>query len=44
MKLHKLEDQAIEIIGMSLTTDNTRTFSEKSLINIAGFDMSKRAS
>lgn len=43
MKKHKLEDQAVEIKAISLTTDNTKTFSEDSLINLAGADMSKRA-
>jgi sterol carrier protein 2 len=41
MKKHKLEDQAVEILGMTLTTDYTSTY--KSCMNIAGFDMAKQA-
>lgn len=40
---HGLQDQAIEILGISLTTDTNKTFDEKSLINLAGYEMSKRA-
>jgi len=43
MKQHKLEDQAVEILGISLTTDSTKTFEGRSLINIAGYEMAKRA-
>jgi len=28
---------------MTMTTDSTKTFTENSLMNIAGFEMSKRA-
>ncbi|CAD8055575.1 unnamed protein product [Paramecium sonneborni] len=40
---HNLQDQAIEIIGCALTTDNESTFVQKSLMNLAGYDMSRRA-
>ncbi|KAM3140336.1 sterol carrier protein 2 [Paramecium bursaria] len=43
MLANNLQDQAVEIIGMSLTTDNESTFQDRSLMNIAGYDMSKRA-
>jgi sterol carrier protein 2 len=43
MKEHNLEDQAIEIMGMALTTDSLKTFTENSLMNLAGYEMSERA-
>lgn len=43
MKEHKLEDQAIEILGMVVTTDIETTFNGKSLMAIAGYDMTKAA-
>ncbi|KRX07791.1 Thiolase-like protein [Pseudocohnilembus persalinus] len=43
MKKHKLEDQAVEIKGISLTTDSQKTFNSKSLMNLAGFEMAQRA-
>lgn len=43
MKEHKLEDQAVEILGIALTTDTESTFAGKSLMAIAGYDMSKAA-
>jgi acetyl-CoA acetyltransferase len=39
---HGLQHQAVEIIGQSMTTDNTHTFDED-CINLVGFDMSSRA-
>jgi sterol carrier protein 2 len=33
----------VEILAISLTTDKENTFSEKSLMNMAGYDMAKRA-
>ena len=30
-------------MGISTTTDSEKTFSEKSLMNLAGYEMSKRA-
>ncbi|CAK84980.1 unnamed protein product (macronuclear) [Paramecium tetraurelia] len=40
---HNLQDQAVEIVGCALTTDNESTFAQKSLMNLAGYDMSRRA-
>jgi len=40
---HKLFDTAIEIAGMSMTTDGPSTFEEKSMIKIVGYDMTKSA-
>lgn len=34
---HKLEDQAVEILGIALTTDTNASFETKSLMNIAGY-------
>lgn len=30
-------------MGISMTTDSEKTFSEKNLMNLAGYEMSKRA-
>lgn len=43
LKENKLEDQAVEILAMALTTDTDSTFSGKSRMAIAGFDMSQAA-
>jgi len=43
MKEHGLEDQAVEILGIALTTDTESTFAGKSRMSIAGYDMSKAA-
>jgi acetyl-CoA acyltransferase len=43
VKEHGLEDQAVEIAGQAMATDSEKTFSEKSCINLAGADMSRRA-
>jgi len=40
---HKLFDNAIEIAGMTMTTDFPSTFEEKSMIKIVGYDMTKNA-
>lgn len=40
---HGLQDQAVEILGISLTTDFQSTFGENSLIKLAGYDLSKKA-
>lgn len=40
---HNLQDQAVEIVGIALTTDYESTFSENSLMKIAGYDISKNA-
>ncbi|KAI0072356.1 thiolase-like protein [Panus rudis PR-1116 ss-1] len=38
---HGLENQAIEIVGQSLTTDDPSTFESKSAMNVVGYNMSK---
>lgn len=43
MLKHNLQDQAVEIVACALTTDNETTFSDNSLMKLAGYDMSKRA-
>ena len=40
---HNLENQAIEIVGMSLTTDATPTFNSGSSMELVGYSMSKSA-
>jgi len=40
---HDLWDKAVEIAGQAMTTDGERTFSERSCINLAGADMTRRA-
>jgi sterol carrier protein 2 len=43
VKKHGLQDQAIEIAGMSMTTDFESTFSEKSSMKLVGYDMTRTA-
>lgn len=43
VKAHKLESQAVEIIGMEMSTDLPSTFKENSCIKMIGFDMTKNA-
>ncbi|HYB90345.1 MAG TPA: lipid-transfer protein [Candidatus Binataceae bacterium] len=43
VKKHKLEDRAVEILGMAMATDLPSTFSERSCIKMVGYDMSKKA-
>ncbi|XP_067623241.1 sterol carrier protein 2 [Eurosta solidaginis] len=40
---HGLEAQAVEIVGMEMATDPESTFADKSLIKIAGYDMTRLA-
>jgi len=40
---NNLWDKAVEIVGQAMTTDGERTFSERSCINLAGADMTRRA-
>jgi len=40
---HKLQANAVEIIGMTMTTDLPSTFDEKSMIKMIGADMTKKA-
>ncbi|XP_014231365.1 non-specific lipid-transfer protein isoform X1 [Trichogramma pretiosum] len=43
VRKHKLEDQAVEIVGMEMSTDLPSTFSERSCIKIIGYDMTQDA-
>ncbi|KAI4456878.1 acetyl-coa c-acyltransferase [Holotrichia oblita] len=43
VRSHGLEAQAVEIIAMEMVTDLESTFSERSLMKVAGYDMSKTA-
>jgi len=40
---HKLENQAVEVVGMVLKSDPASSFKEKSLMKAAGYDMTKNA-
>ena len=40
---HHLEDRAIEIAGMAMTTDFASSFDEKSCIKLVGSDMTRKA-
>ncbi|XP_044738574.1 sterol carrier protein 2 isoform X2 [Chrysoperla carnea] len=43
VRRHGLESQAVEIVGMEMTTDLPSTFTERSHMKIVGYDMSKYA-
>jgi sterol carrier protein 2 len=43
VKQHTLQGQAVEIVGMSMTTDFRSTFDEKSSIKLIGADMTRKA-
>ena len=43
VRKHGLEDKAVEICGMAMTTDYASSFEEKSDIKLIGSDMSKNA-
>lgn len=43
VKKHKLQDKAVEILGMAMATDLPSTFDEKSCIKIVGADLSRKA-
>jgi sterol carrier protein 2 len=43
VKKHGLQDRAVEILGMAMTTDYPSTFEEKSSIKLVGYDMTRRA-
>jgi len=43
VKKHQLQDQAVEIVAMALTTDLPSTFNEKSCMKMVGYDMTKKA-
>ena len=43
VKKHGLEDRAIELAGMGVATDSIRLYEDRSRIELAGADMSRRA-
>jgi acetyl-CoA acetyltransferase len=43
VKEHGLESRAVEIVAQAMTTDGAGTFADKSCINLAGADMTRRA-
>jgi acetyl-CoA acetyltransferase len=43
VRAHGLEDQAVEILGMDMTTDFPSSFESNSDMNFVGFDMTKAA-
>jgi len=43
VKQYKLENQAVEIVGMSMATDLKSTFQEKSCIKMVGYDLTRKA-
>lgn len=43
IRKHKLENQAVEIVGMEMSTDFPSTFKENSCIKMIGFDMTRNA-
>jgi len=43
VKKHGLEKNAVQILGMAMTTDFQTTFSEKSSMKLVGYDMTKAA-
>lgn len=43
VKRHGLEGQAVEIVGIEMATDVPSTFQEKSMMKVAGYDMTKIA-
>lgn len=40
---HNLEDQAVEIAGMTLKTDPKESFSKESFMSMAGYEMTALA-
>ncbi|PWN52504.1 thiolase [Violaceomyces palustris] len=43
VRKHKLEDRAIEIAGLGVATDSVKLYEDRSRIELAGADMSRRA-
>ncbi|XP_051164772.1 sterol carrier protein 2 [Leptopilina boulardi] len=43
VKKHNLQSQAVEIVGMEMSTDLPSTFEERNSIKIVGYDMTKNA-
>jgi len=43
VKKHRLEKKAVEIVGMTMTTDYQSSFAEKSDMKLVGYDMTRNA-
>lgn len=43
VRRHGLESQAVEIVGMEMSTDLPSTFNENSMMKVVGYDMTKNA-
>ncbi len=43
VKKHNLQDNAVEIAGMAMSTDLPSTFDDKSCIKMVGYDMTRKA-
>ena len=43
IRKHKLEDRAIELAGLGVATDSVRLYEDRSRIELAGADMTRRA-
>lgn len=43
VKKHNLEDQAVEIVAMSLKTDPKESLSKRSFMSLAGYEMTSLA-
>jgi acetyl-CoA acetyltransferase len=43
VKKHRLENKAVEIVGMAMTTDYQSSFAEKSDMKLVGYDMTRNA-
>jgi acetyl-CoA acetyltransferase len=43
VKRHGLQDEAVEILGMAMTTDYPSSFEEKSDMKLVGYDMTRNA-
>lgn len=43
VRRNRLESQAVEIVGMEMTTDPASTFTNNSMISVVGYDMTKLA-
>ncbi|XP_014206721.1 non-specific lipid-transfer protein [Copidosoma floridanum] len=43
VRKHGLENQAVEIVGMEMSSDLPTTFSERSCMNLVGYDMTRNA-
>ena len=44
VRRNHLEDRAIEIAGMAMTTDRSSTFADRSMIKVVGYDMTRASS